>query len=191
MGLVSTDRGSFDVQKAIAAIGYLVEQTGESMYSLMKMMYLADKIHLERFGRFIAGDSYVAMEQGPVPSHAYNLVKCVRGDVQDAALSEACRYFEYTRSTHELKMKIQPDYDELSGSDVDCLGEVVGIYQRLGKWAVRDLSHDDAWAKTWQRKKGGRLVKATEMPMQVIAEQYDEAEKVLKHLKDSAPGEAH
>lgn len=190
MGLLSTDHGSFDVQKAIAAIGYLVEQTGESMYPLMKMMYLADKIHLERFGRFIAGDSYVAMEQGPVPSNAYNLVKCVRGDREDKALTDACRYFEYVHGSHELRMKLKPDYDELSGSDVDCLDEVVGIYQRLGKWAVRDLSHDDAWSKTWERKKGRRVVKAIKMPVEAIAEQYDNAEKVISHLRDSTPGEA-
>ncbi|MFB9112110.1 Panacea domain-containing protein [Xanthomonas arboricola pv. corylina] len=190
MGLLSRDQESFDVQKAIAAIGYLVEQTGESMYPLMKMMYLADKIHLERFGRFIAGDSYVAMARGPVPSHAYNLVKCVRGDIQDKALADGRQYFEYVHGTHELKLKVQPDYDELSGSDVDCLDEVVGIYKRLGKWAVRDLSHDTAWSKTWERKKGGRVVKAIKMPVHAIAEQYDDAEKVMSHLRDSTPGEA-
>src|SRR5690606_29259588 len=113
----------FDVEKAIAAVGYLVEQTGASMYSIMKMMYLADKIHLERYGRFIAGDHYVAMPQGPVPSCTYNMIKHVRGEQRSRQGDErGLQYFSYSRD-HEISLTQRPDYDELSNSDQQCLDE--------------------------------------------------------------------
>ncbi len=42
------------------------------------MMYFADRLHLERYGRFICGDSYVAMKNGPVPSFTYDILKARR-----------------------------------------------------------------------------------------------------------------
>ena len=42
------------------------------------VLLFADKKHLERYGRFITGDTYSAMENGPVPSFAYDVVKCIK-----------------------------------------------------------------------------------------------------------------
>jgi uncharacterized phage-associated protein len=43
-------------------------------------MYFADRKHLEKYGRFICGDSYVAMKHGPVPSEIYDILKAVISD---------------------------------------------------------------------------------------------------------------
>lgn len=39
------------------------------------ILYLADKTSLEKYGRFIFGESYYAMKEGPTPSYTYNLLK--------------------------------------------------------------------------------------------------------------------
>ena len=70
---------SFDPEKTLEAILYISERT-QDLYHVLKILYFADKIHLSAYGRLIAGDSYVAMSNGPVPSHAYNIIKTVRGD---------------------------------------------------------------------------------------------------------------
>jgi uncharacterized phage-associated protein len=183
---------AFEVSKAIAAIGYLVERTKETMYPIMKMMYLADKLHLERFGRFIAGDNYTAMEKGPVPSHAYNMIKKVRGDVNcrdGSDLAIACDFLIY-RDDHRIDLKREPDYDELSASDIECLQEVVDIYQRVGKWAVRDMSHDDAWTEAWRSRSRFFFQKSVTMNLEAIAAQFDDADALSAHLADPNPGEA-
>lgn len=180
---------TFEAEKAIAALGFLVQKTGESMYPILKMMYLADKLHLERFGRFIAGDDYCAMQKGPVPSHAYNMIKAVRGDGDCHPAGEvAAQHFAYT-DDHMLRLLRQPDLDELSGSDIDCLEEVVTIYHRVGKWAIKDMSHDDAWKDAWNR---ARLTfrKSTSIGVRAIANQFDDAEALKAHLEDDSPGEA-
>jgi hypothetical protein len=46
-----------------------------TLHTVFKIMYFADKLHLSNYGRFITGDTYYAMEYGPVPSAAYDMTK--------------------------------------------------------------------------------------------------------------------
>ena len=49
-----------------------------TFHRIVKLLYFADKLHLERYGRFITGDRYIAMEYGPVPSNVYDMLKAAR-----------------------------------------------------------------------------------------------------------------
>ena len=107
---------TFQPQKAVAAAAFLIEKTGQSLYTLMKMLYLADRLHLSRHGRFIAGDNYTAMRQGPVPSITYDLFKHVRGERKTVPGTElAERSFEYV-GEHNFRLRQEPHLDELSES---------------------------------------------------------------------------
>jgi len=182
--------GEFDVNKAIAAIAFLVRETGATMYSVMKMLYLADKAHLEQYGRFITGDHYVAMEQGPVPSCTYNMVKHVRGeDCRRPGDEVAKKFLSCDTESHKITIRQMPDMDELSQSDIECLAEIAGIYRRVGHWAVRDMAHDGAWKKTWSSLRR-RLFKSVAMPLSVIAADVDQSGELNAHLRDRHPGEA-
>lgn len=184
----TNERDLFEVDKAIAALAYLVEATSESMYSILKMMYLADKLHLQRYGRFIAGDRYCALKQGPVPSNAYAIFQHVRGDNWKEAFTGADRFFEY-HADHHITLKQRPDFDELSVGEHDCLTAIIRTYQNVGKWAVRDLSHDEAWQTAWgSRSRFFR--KSVRIKTEEIAKQFENAEDVLDHLQDAHPGEA-
>src|SRR6266446_7375344 len=46
-----------------------------TQYDIVKSLFLADRAHLNKYGRPITFDNYVAMEHGPVPSTAYNFLK--------------------------------------------------------------------------------------------------------------------
>lgn len=187
MGHASERASTFEVDKAIAAIGYLVEQTHESMYSLLKMMYLADKLHLQRVGRFIAGERYSAMGQGPVPSNTYALFQYLRGDNTQREFEAAARYFDYRpEEDHSVSLRERPDYDELSVSELKCLATVVDTYRTYGKWGVRKLSHDDAWKETWATV---FFSKSKPMDILSIARQFED-EALMRHLADPFPGEA-
>lgn len=177
----------FDAAKAVAATGYLVEQTRESMYSIMKMLYLADKLHLERYGRFIAGESYSAMDQGPVPSCTYNLVKVIRGQLAGCQGEEVARDFLAYGSNHEIVLRKPVALDELSETDIECLAEVVHVWKKIGKWAVRDLSHDDAWKAAMNKRDANK--KSCPMKIEDIARQVDSAE-LVSHVQDPNPGHA-
>lgn len=179
----------FDVHKAIASVAFLVAHTGATMYSVLKMLYLADKTHLERYGRFISGDRYAAMKQGPVPSFTYNMIKHARGEKAHRVGDEVAReYLECNPETHEISIRQAPDYEELSETDIECLEEVVGLFKRLGPWAIRDMSHDDPWKKAWRPNLPFRLKKSVPMPIEIIAGDVDETGALVEHLRDPHPG---
>ena len=72
----------FNAEKAIEVILYIAEHIKEpTFHTVSKVLYFADKEHLEKYGRFICGDSYIAMRRGPVPSGVYDLLKLARGDL--------------------------------------------------------------------------------------------------------------
>lgn len=68
----------FKPVKAIQAAGVLLdaERTKQmSYYRLLKLLYFADRRHLEETGRPITGGRTVAMDQGPLSSPVYDLIK--------------------------------------------------------------------------------------------------------------------
>lgn len=184
----------FDVTKAIATVGYLVQRTGASMYAVMKMLYLADKMHLDRYGRFIAGDHYVAMKQGPVPSCTYRMIRHIRGEESGhPEYLVASDYFAYRieKGDHIIDLLRNPDVDELSESDTECLDEIAEIYNKMGKWAVRAMSHDAAWTAGWNSKKRRFFQRqSAPMPIEDIVGELDNGSSLLEHIRDRSPGEA-
>jgi hypothetical protein len=154
------------------------------------MMYLADKLHLERYGRFIAGDHYCAMEQGPVPSRSYAIFQHLRGEREEADFALAARYFDYQPANqHAVFLRERPDLDELSASEVKCLDAIIAIYRNVGKWAVRDLSHDAAWGGAWNTPRRF-FKKSVPLSSQQIAAQFEGSSSLKEHLKDPHPGKA-
>lgn len=183
-------RHSFDQSKAEAALGYLIEKTSESMYPLLKMLYLADRIHLVRYGRYIAGDDYCAMAQGPVPSYAYDMLKALRGDGRTNLNIDVARAHERFRFVGENRFELvsPPDIGELSRSDVDALADVVKTYRAYGSRHIRDLSHDNAWKQAWQSPSRASL--SVPMPLAFVANATAGGDWVEYALQDTAPGEA-
>lgn len=69
----------FDEDVAIEVILYIAHCVLDpTFHRISKIMYFADKTHLERYGRFICGDNYVSMQHGSVPSFMYDILKVRR-----------------------------------------------------------------------------------------------------------------
>lgn len=68
---------SFNVGKSIQAAKVLLELNGGDMdkYLFIKMLYLADRESLKRWGESITGDNPVSMKYGPVLSTINDLTK--------------------------------------------------------------------------------------------------------------------
>jgi uncharacterized phage-associated protein len=98
----------FDIEKGIESVLYIIENGAQpTFHHISKVMYFADKEHLEKYGRFICGDSYVAMKHGPVPSGIYDLLKSVRGDLfslfsPQQEIIEKARLSFSTKSRHRI-----------------------------------------------------------------------------------------
>jgi uncharacterized phage-associated protein len=167
----------FQPEKSLAAIAYLAHRSGETMYTILKMVYAADKLHLERYGRPITGDLFAAMKEGACPSRIYDSMKVFRGDNNTNYLPNGEKFLAVDPTTFDVTVKDMPSLDALSASDMECLDEVISILKRRGRWTIRDMAHDAAWKKTTPN--------AT-MDFLDIAEATEDGEIVAEHLRARA-----
>ncbi len=167
----------FDPQKALAATAYLAERSGETMYTVLKLIYVADKLHLQRYGRPITGDLFAAMQEGACPSRIYDSMKVLRGERNTNYLPDGEKFLEVDPTTHDVTVKDMPSLDALSGSDIECLDEAISVYKRQGRWKIRDMAHDVAWKKT---------ARNSTMDILAIAEATEGGETLVQHLKEKA-----
>ena len=71
-----TIRFEMNANKVIEVLTWLAnEQPGIGAFHVSKVLYYADKEHLNLYGRPVVGDTYIRMEFGPVPSKTYDLIK--------------------------------------------------------------------------------------------------------------------
>ncbi len=152
--------------RIVEAILFIVAEACErkiavTQYDIVKSLFLADRAHLNKYGRPITFDNYVAMEHGPVPSTAYNFLKedarALRkyGDVlpwsrtKAPDLGKSC--FRYCAP------KRAPNEDVLSPSDLDELRSALTIVKALGFAQIRRLTHEDqAYLDAWEGHDGRR-----------------------------------
>src|SRR5258706_3597172 len=135
---------TFDPEKAIEVILYISKQAPiPDIIHVCKILYFADKFHLEEYGRFICGDAYIAMTNGPVPSGTYNLINTVRGASQSPYSDHAQNSFAVDKWTVcPLREVIE---DLFSTSDIECLERAIVEYGDLDVGRLIDISHDAAY----------------------------------------------
>ncbi len=136
----------FDPEKAVEVILYVATRvTDPGFHRLSKILYFADRDHLANYGRFICGDSYVAMKHGPVPSGTYDMLKFVRGD---DGLTCAVPHAQEAFRVDDRKLVIpfkDANPDALSESERECLDAAISTYGKMPFKKLTDISHDKAW----------------------------------------------
>ena len=66
---------NMNTQKAIESVLWIIENGESNMYNIWKILFAAEKYHLNKYGRPITGDKYIAMGYGTVPSWLYDATK--------------------------------------------------------------------------------------------------------------------
>jgi hypothetical protein len=163
----------FDQDKALETILYLSRRIKDAdIYGICKLLYLTDKTSLEKYGRFIFGETYCALKAGATPSHSYDLLK-------EASLSPK----------HGLKVNgdqvlasRDANLECFSVSDIECLDQVINIWGDVPNWSRGQAAHDDAWKKAWDNRSGKGSVK---IPIESIAELLDDSGDLLKYISNS------
>lgn len=131
-----------DEQKIAQMAAYLLLKRGGRMshLKLIKMLYLADRESLARYGYSMSGDKPVSMDHGPALTTTLDLLNgCVRsrpGGWED---------WVSDRENHEVSLAREADFsdlDELSQADVGVLESVWGQFGHMSRWEIRDYTHD-------------------------------------------------
>lgn len=118
-------RFSFSERKALAALALIASvHPGLTPLYVAKTMYFAERLHINRYGRPIFADDYIAMPQGPVPSAIKDFIDEKWNWVQKPETIEA--YIQIDHSSRYAKLmpgQACLDTSALSESDRECLLE--------------------------------------------------------------------
>ena len=177
-------RAKFNQRKALHAMLFVVTCLPKpaNIYNVLKCLYYADRKHLQEYGRQIYDDTFYALEYGPVPSGAYDIVKYVGGRAKwDLNFPEALALLE-VRSDH-VSARGEADTDLLSRSDMACLLDAARKYGTMSFGRLKKLSHK---GKAFENADSNG-----EMKLSDLIDELKGAEAVTSHLRDRAPGEAH
>lgn len=173
----------FDKDAALTAVLYIASNVAKpTFHTISKVMYFADKHHLENFGRFISGDNYVAMKHGPVPSVTYDILKAVKNCGHPAfekALIDEFRDALEVKYDYHIVPKMTPDLGFLSESDVKSLDYAIREYGHLFFEDLTKLSHDEAYEATGYNDY---------IDMEDIAKMFQDGDVLLDYLRDPVPG---
>src|SRR6266498_4436554 len=110
----------FNLEKTIQAIGVLFRSEHAQQMSylrLLKLLYISDRESLRETGWPITGDRAVAMDNGPVLSHVYDLI-------MDRYVGAALWNQYFRRNHYSLEKAREPDVGQLSKFEIAKLQEV-------------------------------------------------------------------
>ena len=173
----------FDPEKTVAAALYIVSKNLPelTMAKLFKLLYLADKDHLVRYGRPITGDNYVAMKDGPVPSNLYDLFKEARGTPSSPAgilLSKSIKAEVSTYQYPRLVASGTIDPMQLSISDIAALDRILFEFGRLSFLRLRSLTHE---TPAWENARADR---ASDSPPMKFEDFFEEDPNAIVGAKE-------
>ena len=138
----------FDRIKALNALLYVANRIQrKDFHKIFKIIYFADRQHLADWGKPITGDTYIAMEAGPVPSRMYDMMKIVRGDSYHPDMEGLGKFFQVENWMY-VRPLVDADLNKLSRNEQEALDDSIRKYAQLSYDEIKEKSHDVAWRST-------------------------------------------
>ncbi len=138
----------FDKVKTLNALLYVANRVQrKDFHKIFKVIYFADRQHLADWGRPITGDTYIAMDAGPVPSRLYDILKIVRGDSYLPDNEGLGQYFQVENWMY-VRPLVDADLNKLSANEQEALSDAIEKYASLSYDEIKEKSHDVAWRST-------------------------------------------
>lgn len=140
-----------EVKATQAAARFLTLRGGSMSYiKLIKLLYLADREALIRWGCPITTDRFVSMDIGPVVSRIYGLIR----DEQPPGLFRIWREFISPAQNYEVRLIRDPGNSELALPELDMIDAVYAEHGCHNRWAVVDFTRS---LPEWVHPDGGAL----------------------------------
>jgi uncharacterized phage-associated protein len=166
-------------EKALEVIVYISKHAPiPDKIHICKILYFADKYHMEKYARFICGDHYVAMQHGPVPSYVYDLIKAAdEGDIPELAVDDFA-----------VAALRDPKTAMFSKSDIEALDWAISEFGNVPFNQLIKISHDEI---IWQQatNNGALLyphtaVKRVPIPLESILSTFGDGDDLLEYLRE-------
>jgi uncharacterized phage-associated protein len=163
-------------------------------YQVVKLLYLADREHLLRYGRPITYERYVAMQYGPVASNAKDFLEGNTWAFKKARIDRLPFETEIVKNdrgegrdtTYIRKPLRDVNYSLFSKSDIRVFDEIVAKYGDEDFDSLFNLTHDHlAWKRAWNERGYSNA------PEMLYDEMIEDAERRAAFMEDIEPVAAH
>ena len=167
-------RFRFNERKAAAAAALLLDREGGSMdyMRLVKLLYLAERESLKRLARPLIGDTYYALDQGPIPSRVLDLCKYTSSGPWAGQIERTGLW--------AVRLRKPPELGPLSNAEIAVLDDVFKAFRDMDQWALSTMTH--AFPE-WRDPHGSRI---EILPAEILAAIGKTPEEARDILEDAA-----
>jgi uncharacterized phage-associated protein len=141
-----TLRFQFDEKKGTEALAYIAEKwPGVTIFYASKVLFFAEKSHLNKYGRPIVADTFIAMPNGPVPSTLYDFIK---GNLGQSGDPEGFRGAIDASNHPTISAKRPFNNEMLSATDIECIDSAITYCRPKGFGHLSQLTHQErSWSE--------------------------------------------
>jgi len=145
-------------KKATQALNLLARKKDGKINKMkaIKLIFLADRLHLRKYGRPIVGDMYWAMKLGPVGSLTKNVAEL--SSIPEEALAYAIKYIKPIDEKKQTLASIKPeDLSVFSKTDLECIESVYNKFSDKDQFELAEITHEfPEWIKHKKELDGGK-----------------------------------
>ena len=171
-----------------------VEKPGTDKYQAVKFFYLADKAHLNEFGRPITYETYFALHYGPVASTVKDLMEKNSFTMKKLNLSElpfTTRYIERGEGQKPIialeSASADVDYSVFSKSDLRVFRQIIADYGNMSFDDLFKLTHKHpAYTRAW-----GTRARNSQRALMSYEDMIDDPKKREHLIADWEPVESN
>jgi uncharacterized phage-associated protein len=170
----------FSEERVAQMAAFLLQKCGGRMayLKLLKLLYLADRDAMAKWGDSISGDCFVSMPHGPVLSQTYDLI---RGS--SASNDQGWNYWIRGKANYEVsiahKVVNRDDFDELSNADCAILDAVFLRFGQMDTFEIRDYTHDNC--AEWEDPQGSSFPIKPEAIFHALGKNENEIKAFVLH----------
>jgi len=129
----------FNLQKATeASLQFMRRHGGRiNVMKLIKLIYILDRVSIEKRGIPVVGGTYFSMQNGPVTSELLDLINAGELAGDDDSRWEK---FISDRKNHEIAIRASAQLEQefLSDYEIGLIDEIFAIHGGKSQWELRD-----------------------------------------------------
>jgi uncharacterized phage-associated protein len=160
---------------------FLKKETQPMKYiKLLKLLYLAEREAMAKWGQSISGDRFVSMPKGPVLSQTYDLIK--------GSSSESGSIWESTiKGETNYRVAIEPGlsddfFDELSKAETNLLDSTYETFGEFTGFELVDYTHDKC--QEWSDPNGSSYPIKPETILEAMGKTETQICEMLVHASE-------
>jgi uncharacterized phage-associated protein len=150
----------FNYKKAVQALNTFAKlEGGEINYmKAVKLIWLADRLHIRTYGRTITNDLYVAMKNGTVPSGTKDIV-LKSGFSEPEVIAYSNQYLSQPTG-YIFKSLSEVDEMVFSKTDIKIMQKVYAKFKDFTQFDLSDFSHQFPEWKRFEKELNAGVKKA-------------------------------